>query len=220
MKKLAPAAVLTLVFAAGILGYLHWEREQARLQQDAVLRLLTGATRALREGMTPGRDAATQSRALHAAAERVDQDLAMLREASTERVQALATDAADYLVTVRELLKRRTVIVTLDGRVRDGMAAFRRHMLTRREAPDWTHHAVRLNNQLEEDFREYQRTVASHTRLSDDYAQTHARLEPVVPAQYLVPPEEVSVLRDRTAARGEVASTEMQSLRQLKAPAS
>lgn len=220
MKKIAFFSALALLLVAAMLGYQRWEREQSAIEQNTVLGLMNGATAALRADVTPGQDPTRQAQTLIAAAERVEQDLTTLRAASTQRVEPLSTGAAEYLNTGRELLKRRAAIVGLDAQIHAGMGAVRRHMLGRRADSDWTHEALRLMNQLEAQFRDYQRSIDSHTNLSDDFTQTCGRIAPLLPVGHLIGVDQVAAARDKLSALGQAANAQMQALRGALVPRS
>lgn len=219
MRKGYLAAGLIASLAIAAAGYWMWERKQTAHEQASILRLMQGAGDGLRVDMTPGREPATQSGTLRAAAQRVDEDAAALRTLAVDRVPELSVAVAGYLDTARELLKRRARIIELEPRVRQGMAAFRQHM-QRRGAADWTGEAVRLKNRLEEDYRDYQRTIETHTRLSEGYAEEYDLLVPLVPADGLATLDEVNAVRDRVVALGNSAHLEMEALRRMTAPPS
>lgn len=211
----AAAAAITLSVLG---GYWSFERKQTAREQATLLALLEGATKALAADLAPEQDAASQSRALSAAAQRIDQDAAMLRNTPSDRVADLSADSAQYLDTARELLKRRATLLALHPRVRSGMAQFREHMLNGRGATAWISEAVRLKNRLEEDYRDYRGTIETHTRLSDVYAEDYRRLAQRVPTQLLAGLEDVALAQERVAALGEAADKEMEALRRMMSP--
>ena len=220
MRKIYVSGGIVALIAVAIFGYVRWDQEQRAREQAAVFALMASTTNGLRAGIESGRDPAMQSKALRAAAERSDEDLAALRATPTERVPELRAGAIEYLDTARELLKRRALIVTLNAQVLEGMRTFRHHMLNRRDATNWTGEAVRLKGQLEENFRTLQRTVETHTKLSGDFADVYPLIAAQVPSDALVALDEVAAVRQRVSELGRVVGAEMDSLRHSMAPRS
>jgi len=219
MRKIHLTLGLVVLMAIAAAGYWVWEGKQTDLERQRVLQLLATADAALRLGMPREGDAASRAATLNEAAARIDDDVTTLRTLPTGRVPELSAVVSAHLDTARELLKRRAHIAALDPRVRTGMAQFRTHM-HRRSGIDWTSEAARLKNRLETDYREYQRTIDTHTRLSDGYAEEHSRLTALLPPDHQVPLEEVNTVRDQFATLGSQATVEMEALRRLSAPLS
>ncbi len=200
---------LGLLIAAAIVAFFVWDRHQTSQLQNATLSQIGGATRALRAAMAP----AANAHAISASAVQVDQDLTALRHSGTTRIRALAAGADGYLVTAREVLRRQAAMRELRSRIAAEIVAFRDHLARNRSAANWTAEAVRLKNQLEQNFREHQRTVEAHTRIADSFPDARKALAALVAEDQLIGVTEISALREAALAAAKTLATEMETLR-------
>jgi hypothetical protein len=205
---------LVLLFIAAIVAAVAWDRQQTRKLHDVTLARIDTATRALRDAAvaTPA-----GSSAVAAGAERIDRELTALRDTATGRIQLLAAGADGYLLTVRELLRRQVKMLELRTKIDAGIAAFRAHMADRSSA-DWTGQAVQLKNSLEQDYREFQRTLDAHGKIADSLPEARKALETLAPGDLLVTPAEIKSLRENTLSAATMLSKEISAVRQLAAP--
>ncbi|MSQ60106.1 MAG: hypothetical protein EXR36_10805 [Betaproteobacteria bacterium] len=216
-KSYLVLGLLALVIAA-TMGYVRWDRQQTKKMQDAVLERVGNATAALSVGLKPEAGPAAQSQVLNDAAQSADADLAAVRSMPAGRILLLGGAAAEYLDTTRELLKRRAKILLLGNVVGHGIHQFRDHMLNKRGASNWTSEAVRLKNALEENFRDYQRTIEAHTKLSGGMAGAYKRFDGLAPAGRLVSLTGIAVVRDQAIAMEKEMAANMEALRYMLAP--
>ena len=194
---------LGLLVLAAIAGSVAWDRYQTRLLQDATLARIGEATRALREAAAPapGVAAPDHARAVAAGAARIDGELAALRNAATGRILLLASGADGYLLTAREVLRRQAAMLQLRASISEGVAAFRAHLTGgNRAAADWNSAAVRLKNRLEQDYREFQRTVDAHTKIVDSLPEARQALARLAPENLLIRTKEITALRENALA--------------------
>lgn len=209
------AAALIIAATA---GYIAWDRHQTKTLQDATFTRIDNATQALRAALAPPNDPVAQSQAIAAAADRVDGDLAALRATETSRILLLGAAADTYLHGTRELLKRQAAMLMLDSGVRNGIIAFRDHLLGNRAAPDWTGKAVRLKNRLEEDFRDYRRAADAHAKIADGLPDARNALAAVVPENRLITTAEIAALRTAALSAAKALTGELDAARRLAAP--
>ena len=212
---------LGLLVLAAIAGSVAWDRYQTRLLQDATLARIGEATRALREAAAPapGVAAPDHARAVAAGAARIDGELAALRNAATGRILLLASGADGYLLTARELLRRQAAMLELRASTSAGVAAFRAHLTGgNRAAADWNSAAVRLKNRLEQDYREFQRTVDAHTKIVDSLPEARQALARLAPENLLIRTKEITALRENALAAAAALTGEVSAARQLAAP--
>jgi hypothetical protein len=212
---------LGLLVLAAIAGSVAWDRYQTRLLQDATLARIGEATRALREAAAPapGVAAPDHARAVAASAARIDGELAALRNAATGRILLLAAGADGYLLTARELLRRQAAMLELRASTSAGVAAFRAHLTGgNRAAADWNSVAVRLKNRLEQDYREFQRTVDAHTKIVDSLPEARQALARLAPENLLIRTKEITALRENALAAAAALTGEVSAARQLAAP--
>ena len=212
---------LGLLVLAAIAGSVAWDRYQTRLLQDATLARIGEATRALREAAAPapGVAAPDHARAVAAGAARIDGELAALRNAATGRILLLASGADGYLLTAREVLRRQAAMLQLRASISEGVAAFRAHLTGgNRAAADWNSAAVRLKNRLEQDYREFQRTVDAHTKIVDSLPEARQALARLAPENLLIRTKEITALRENALAAAAALTGEVSAARQLAAP--
>ena len=212
---------LGLQVLAAIAGSVAWDRYQTRLLQDATLARIGEATRALREAAAPapGVAAPDHARAVAAGAARIDGELAALRNAATGRILLLASGADGYLLTAREVLRRQAAMLQLRASISEGVAAFRAHLTGgNRAAADWNSAAVRLKNRLEQDYREFQRTVDAHTKIVDSLPEARQALARLAPENLLIRTKEITALRENALAAAAALTGEVSAARQLAAP--
>lgn len=205
---------LALLVLAAIAAGVAWDRHQTRKLQEATLARIDSATRALRDAAvaTPA-----DSNTVATGTDRIDQELMALRGTATGRISKLAAGADGYLLTVRELLRRQLLMLQLRTKIAAGIAAFRAHMGDR-SAADWTGKAVQLKNGLEQDYREFQRTLDAHSKIADSLPEARKALETLAPEDLLIKPAEIKSLRDNTLNAATALSGEISAARQLAAP--
>lgn len=212
--------VMGLLVLAAVAAAVAWDRQRTQQLQAATLARIDAATRALRETAQPVPATGTAARvqAASTAAARVDRDLAALRGSETGRILLLAAGADGYLLTARELLRRQAALLELRSRVGEGMAAFRAHLLGSRAAADWTGTAVRLKNRLEQDYREFRRTLDAHGKIAGSLPAAREALATLAPEGGLITAAEITALQDGAAAMANTLAGEIDAVRKLAAP--
>ena len=101
------------------------------------------------------------------------------------RITKLTASADGYLLTVRESLRRQAEMLQLHTKIGLGLAAFLAHMSDRSTA-DWTNKAVQLQNSLEQDYRESQRTLEAQSKIADSLPDALKALEKLAPEGLLI----------------------------------
>lgn len=209
---------LTLLVLAAIAAGLAWDRHQTRLLREATLARIDTATRALRDVAVPAPATAEHAGAVAASATRIDQELMALRGTATGRITQLAAGADGYLLTAREVLRRQAVMLQLRIKIGEGITTFRTHMTGNRGSADWTSKAVQLKNGLEQDYREFQRTVDAHTKITDSLPEAHKALDTLAPENLLLRQTEIKSLRETALTAATALAGELAAARQLAAP--
>ena len=177
MSKRNMLSGLTLLVIAAIVAGVAWNRQQTRQLQEATLARIDAATLALRGAAVSTTEGA---QAIAESAAGIDRELMALRGTATGRIQSLAAGADGYLLTARELLRRRAVMLQLHTKIGTGIAAFRAHITGNRAAADWTGKAVQLKNTFEQDYREFQRTVDAHGKIAESLPEACKGLDTLV----------------------------------------
>lgn len=208
---------LGLLILAAIVAGVAWDRHQTRLLREATLARIDTATRALHEAAASTAVTAESAAAVAAGAKRIEQELAGLRGTATGRITQLASGADGYLLTAREVLRRQAVMQQLQLKINTGIAAFRAH-LADRSATDWTARAVQLKNSLEQDYREFQRTLDAYIPIVESLPEACKALDTLVPAELLVSGAGIKSLRENAGTAANTLSGEISAARQFAAP--
>lgn len=215
MNKRNMLIALALLGLAAIFAFVAWDRHQTGQLADATLQKISAATRDLRAAA----NVKVSATVIAASAARIDQDLAALRNASTARILLLAAGADGYLLSARELLRRQAVMLELREKIGGGIIAFRDHLLTgNRAAASWTGEAVRLKNRIEQDFREFQRTVDAHTKIADGFPEARRALAALAPEDQLIKDTEIAAARDAALVAAKALEAEVEATRRIAAP--
>ena len=143
------AGLIVLVLVLGVWVYKAYQKNSTR---SAVLSSVKDTSKRLHASVTapPGGriDFDAHARAIEAHA-------AGLRHRDTSAVRPLADTADDYLVTAREIVRRRAAMHGSHERLLESVEVLSRHVQNDRGAADWTQQAVRLKQVIDRDMREY-----------------------------------------------------------------
>lgn len=211
---------LALLVLAAVAAYIGWDRHQTRQLQDATLAKIDTATRALRDAGKPSSAPLTeQAQRITGSATQVDTALDALRDTGTTRISQLAAGADSYLLTVRELLRRQAAMLKYRASISVDILALREHLLTaNRAAASWTSRAVQIKNRLEQNFREFQRTVDAHTTIIDGMPEVRRTLMPLMAENRLVSDAETAAMRKDALDAAKTLTEEVHAVRQIAAP--
>ncbi|MGQ0523399.1 MAG: hypothetical protein ACT4P8_07050 [Betaproteobacteria bacterium] len=212
-------AVLILVAAL----LIHWGYGEHRkralpkivvtLAQDASARLQD----ALRSEIDESEGEAATGERLERHAIAVDRSLTKLRDMETEPIAELAAAADDYLLTAREILRRRAADYRYRAVVAEGMRSLRTHMRTDDRTGAWISQAVRLKTKLETDLRRYRLTAAALGNLLEQYTDSRSKIAPYVEPSRLTSDTVVGAARTRLQGLLTKLSDQVQQASQLDA---
>lgn len=220
-KTLGIAAV-ALVLAAAILswGYGAYKTQGLR---STVSASLSDAGGKLRETLTLEPGPAPEERLQlakkledHAAA--VNRHIEQLKQAQAERDRALTDDADGYLVTVREIIRRRAAINRLYVMHTESLAALRGHMRMDNRTGGWVQQAVRAKERAEKDFRDYRVTVDAYSTLLDTLPPSQKKIAAHIAPAALAEEALLAKARERELEGAKRAEAEMEKVRRLAAP--
>jgi len=215
MNKRNLIIALALLVLVAIVTFVAWNRHQTRQLHDATLEKISAATGDLRTAA----DSKSSVQIITAGAARVDGDLTALRDTATSRILLLAAGADGYLLSARELLRRQAIMRELHDKIGGEIIAFRDHLLAgNRSAASWTTDAVRLKNQMEQDFREFQRTVDAHTKIADSFPEARRALAGLAPEDRLIRDAEIAAMRDTATAAAKSLAADVEAARRIAAP--
>lgn len=207
--------ILVLVAAAVYWGYgEHKKRELPKtvsaLVRDASMRLHDALS------VEADTDPATAQRIdQHAIA--VDHHLRRLREMDTAAIEEFAGTADDYLLTSREILRRRAWDYRLRAQLTESTQALRQHMRTDNRTGAWVSQAVRAKERVEAEYREYRLTMDALEKLLGLFPASRARLTPHVDSALLADEGVVAAARVQTLETFRKITDEVERTGQLNA---
>jgi len=213
-------AALLVVAALGYWGYSGYKKLELR---DTIVALVKDASRRF-EGalaMEAGRASADNAQAvqkLDEHAQEVDRHVIELRGLALWRDRVLAEAAEDYLLTVREVLRKQAASHRYGIQVAAGEAALREFMRgANRRSRTWMDEAVREKDRLEKDYFDYRLSADAFARLLEAYPESRQKLAAEIPAAPLAADDAVQAARERAVQNSRRAESEMQQIRQLAA---
>ncbi|HET9665075.1 MAG TPA: hypothetical protein VFP00_12685, partial [Burkholderiales bacterium] len=165
---------------AALVLYWGYGEYQKRLLPERVIALVQDASARMQDGL---RDEVDASEGDSRVAERLeqhaiaaDQCLMKLRDMDTAAIEELSAAADDYLLTVREILRRRAADYRYRSRVSESVRSLRAHMRSDNRTGAWVTQAVHGKTRLEGDFRRYRMTAVALAGLLAQYPAAHARV--------------------------------------------
>jgi hypothetical protein len=222
-KRMVVVAVVAALVAAG-LGYWAYHTYRLGVLRSGVAALLTKASAQMRDALAAEAGAAQADRLKlakklddHAAAIDALVVQLKLKRLELERDTRL-TDAADeYLLTCREMLRRRAASQRAYALLTDSMEALRDQMraaATDRSAK-WPRETVRARERAERDFRDYRNASAAYATLLGQFPTSQKKIAPYVEPPALIDDKLVGAARERSLATAKQIAGEMEKLRQL-----
>jgi hypothetical protein len=217
---LSALAALLVVAALGYWGYGGYRKLELR---DAVVALVKDASRrfdgalAMETGPASA-DNAQAVQKLDEHAQEVDRHVTELHGLALWRDRALAETAEDYLLTVREILRKQAASHRYGIQVEADKAVLRDVMRgANRRSRAWMDEAVREKDRLEKDYFDYKLSADAFGRLLEAYPESRRKLAAEIPAAPLTAEDAVQAVRERAAQKSRRAESEMQQIRQLAA---
>lgn len=215
-RNLALAAAA--LFLALVL-YLGYGEHQRRTLPGTVNALVHDASMRLKDALQDEANDAgpfgAQRLDRHYAA--VEQNLARLRAMETSAIEELARAADDYLLTTREILRRRAADYRNRMQVNESVRALRAHMRSDNRTGIWITQAVQKKERLEAEFRQYRLTSEALAGLLRQYAASRARLAASVAPVQLTHENVALRARSRTLEAFSKLTDEVEKAGQLNA---
>jgi len=168
-KAIAAIVVATVV---GAWAYTLYEAYAAR---RTVTELIGDSAARLRTVLAARSNAGLDFDA-HARA--VDENAVTLRKLNPARIVELVDPADAYIVSVREILRRRAAMESTRPRLGESIGALIAHINADRGGADWPQRAVRLKEAAERDFRELRIATESYVSLIDSLLPAQAKIAP------------------------------------------
>jgi hypothetical protein len=200
---LALAAVAALVAAAA--GYWAFGVSQKHSEEHRLVELLRDTTGQLREALAPGAPASLVAR--------IDENL---QAARARRDPELAEAADLYILSAREIARRRVEAERLEREAAANRAALEAHMARgERRNVAWIHGALELKKRVERDHFDLDLTLKALDELLGALPESEKKLAPRVAQEVLL--DEAARQAARRAAQVELkrASAALQRARAL-----
>jgi hypothetical protein len=195
------AATLAVVFAA----VLAAGAIQKRVQQRHIAETVRDTTEKLRQGL-----AAKPAPELLAA---IDANLKMAR---APRDPAFAEAAESYIVSAREIVRRRGDIERLERQAQASRQALAGHMAgAARRNEAWMHGALALKKRVESDYFDLNVTFKALEELLFKLPESTTRLEPRVGSGALLEASQIASARKQIQDEARRANEELAKLRRI-----
>jgi hypothetical protein len=183
-------AVVVVVAMVGAWAYTLYEAYAAR---RTVLDLVQDSSERLR---TVFRTRPTETAAFDEHARAVEASAAALRKLNPSRIVELADPADGYIVSAREILRRRAAMHSSRVRLTESIGALIAHINADRGAADWPRQAVELKEAAERDFREFRIATESYTSLLDTFPAAQAKIAPYAKPAWLIDEQIIKEARE------------------------
>lgn len=219
-RTLATAVVAFVV--ATVLGYWGYGAFQKHAAQRTAVAQVTDAAARLREALTleagpPVADRARMVKTLDEYAAAVDKGLREVRRRDGSGNQALADAADDYLLTVREILKKQADThrhrLQWDG----SWQALLRHMRSDDHTGAWIGQAVKARERNNRDFRSYGISAEAFDKVLESFRSSQKKIAPHVGAGAWIGDDLLAKARARARKDFQQAATDMERFRQYAA---
>jgi hypothetical protein len=219
-RKIAVIAAIAVVLVAAGAGYWAYQKHQHRELQKAVAVLLKDGSSMMREALggeaaPPAADRTPFVKQVEGHAAAAERNLQALQGLDGKRDRALVDAADDYLLSVREILKRQAASHRHRLMLLESGQALRDHFGKDDRSGAWVTAAVKLKERAERDHRDYRLAVSTYIQLLDRFPASQAKV-----ASYLEPALLIDDATLAQARRGALeiekqATAEIERLRQL-----
>ena len=197
------AKIIIAAFVVVVLCIWGYSMYDAHSKRAALLAMAKNSAERLRTTLRAKADDAID---FDADARAVDTYVTALRGMNAGASVELRDADDAYLVTVREILRRRHAMRS----AREGLAksshALGVHIQADRGAADWTRQAVTLKAAVDRDLRDYRIATESYASLLDSLPGAQAKLAPHVNAAWLI--DEKTIGEAKAAALDALARTD------------
>jgi len=198
-------AIVGAIAAAALLvvGYSLYAGAQKRAQQKNVIERVRDSTGKLRQALAP--------RPAPALVEALD---ANLQAAKSPRDRALEDAAEHYILSAREIARRRVEVERLERQAESSRAALASHMARAAQRNDaWFRNATELKRRAERDYFDWGVQLRALEELLFTLPDAVKRIEPHVGAELLLDNAEREAARREALAEAKRAAAELASLR-------
>jgi hypothetical protein len=209
-------AVALIVLAAAAAGWWGYGEHQKREQRKAILALVADTGARLRAGLGATAEGPEAARQLDEETAAADQNLSALKSLDASRQPVLAEAADDYLLTVREILKRVAV-----QRYRQLLAQSLQALITHMRADDhsgaWVQEAVKARERAQKDHRDLGLAIGALDQLLQSFPASQKKIAPYVEPAALIEDGAVEAARARAIESRKQADAEFEKTSRLDA---
>ncbi len=214
------AIALVAATALAFWGYGAYKKRELHNGVGAILKGASGQLRealALEAGPAPA-ERLKLAQKLDESAVATEKSIEQMKRLQVDRDLALVDNADSYLLTLREIFRKRSAANRLFVLHTESLAALRDHMRADNRTGAWVQQAVRAKERAEKDYRDYRLAVATYGTLLGTLPAVQKRIAPYVGADALVEDALLVKARERAIQTAEEAAAEMNKVRQLAAP--
>ena len=215
-------AVLAFAAAGATSAFAYWGYGELRAHQlrDEITTLVTDTSlrmqAALSAQLAPAAAHPALLRRFYEHAEAVDAHFRKLDGENAAPVADLANAADDYLLTSREILLRWASSQRYRVKLSGSIQVLQDHMRADDRTAAWISAAVRAKEQVEEDYRDYNRAVNALSTLLGTFPAARDRMAPHLDAALLADENVIETARTSALAASALAQHEMEKIRQLR----
>ena len=223
IPKFAIKAVVIILIAGVVTAALAWAYSEHRKRElrEVVVALVADTSLRLRDALSIEADPTTANRPetgrLDAHVATVERHLVMLQDKDSPSIGALAEAANDYVLTVREILRRQASSHRYRLQLSANLLALRNHMRADDRSGSCVPAAVQAKERVEEDYRNYKLAIDALGKLLESYPASRAKMAPHVSAALLADESLVAAARKRALDDSRRTADEIEQARQLAA---
>jgi hypothetical protein len=215
-------AVMVIATAAATSAFGYWGYGELRAHQlrEEITALVTDASLRMQAVLSTEVPLAVESpavlRRFYEHAEAVEAHFRKLHDENVAPVASLADAADDYLLTSREILLRRASSERYRQKLAGSIKALREHMGADDHTAAWVSKAVRAKENVEDDYRDYNRAVNALGTLLTTFPAARDKMAPHLDAALLTDEKLVATARTHALAASARAADEIEKIRQLR----
>jgi hypothetical protein len=215
------AAVILLPLVVAAVGYWGYGEHKKRELPKTVSALVHNASQRLEDALSSDGEATGASpEAAHRLDQHlvaVDRHLLRLRGMDATTIEEFANAADDYLLTAREILRRRASDHHYRMQLSESTQALRHHMRSDNRTGAWITQAVQTKEQVAADYRDYRLTTEALAKLLGLFSASRAKLAPHVDHRLLADENVVAAARSRALEAFRQITDEVERTGQLNA---
>jgi hypothetical protein len=216
-------AVMVFAAAGATSAFGYWGYGELRAHQlrDDITALVTDASLRMQTALSAQLPPTTVEnpavlRRFYEHAEAVDAHFRKLNDENAALVADFANAADDYLLTSREILLRWASSQRYRIKLSGSIQVLQDHMRADDRTAAWISAAVRAKEQVEEDYRDYNRAVNALSTLLGTFPAARDKMSPHLDVALLTDENVIATARTNALAASAVAKDEMEKIRQLR----